>query len=70
MDLTPTLENMPEELLTLNQLHRKLDISYPKVLQLVKEKVLPPDFTNQASYLFRASRLPEIKATVEAAKSH
>ena len=69
MNLTPTLETLPEELFTLSQLHRKLDICCPKALQLVKDKVIPPDFTSRNAHLFRASRLPEIKAAVAAAQS-
>lgn len=58
----------PEELLSLNRLSRKLDISYPKALQLLNEGELKPDFTSDHSYLYRASRLPEIEAGIQALK--
>lgn len=69
MDHTPNLEILPEELFSLSSLSRKLDIPYSRALQLMEGKTLAPDFTDNRNFFFRPSRLPEIKAAVEAAKS-
>jgi hypothetical protein len=70
MDTASQSQTPPEELFSLNRLSRKLDISYPRALQLVGDKTLQPDFLMDRNYLFRADRLDEIKAAVAAALSH
>ena len=54
----------PEQLLSLNRLSRKLDISYARAVELHFRGILNPDFTAEHIYLFRKTRLPEIEATV------
>ena len=54
----------PEQLLSLNRLSRKLDISYARAVELHFRGILTPDFTADHIYLFRQARLPEIQAAV------
>lgn len=65
MDNTSPQNTFPEELFSLNKLSRKLDISYPRALQLVAENKLTPDFMADRNYLFRPARLPEFRSLVE-----
>ena len=67
MDHTPATETAPVELFSLNRLSRKLDIPYSRAFALMMDKTVSPDFIADRNYLFRASRLPEIKATIKAA---
>jgi len=53
--------SQPEELLSLNRLSRKLDITYAKAVELQFRGILIPDFTADHIYLFRKSRVPEIQ---------
>ncbi len=55
----------PPELLTLNSLSRKLDITYARALNLTHRGELIADFTASGLHLFRKERLPEIKALVD-----
>lgn len=54
-----------EELLSLNTLARKLDISYPHALDLLSENVLTPDFTANRIFLFRPARVPELLKSIQ-----
>ena len=51
MNATPK----PKELLSLNALSRKLDISYPHALNLFERGILPPDFVAKKIFLYRPS---------------
>lgn len=55
----------PEELLTLNSLSRKLDITYTRALMLMHRGLLKSDFTASGLHLFRKSRLPEVQALLD-----
>lgn len=55
MEITQEQQTPPEELFSLNKLSRKLDISYPRALQLLADQTLRPDFIMDRNYLFRAT---------------
>jgi len=56
MNATPK----PKELLSLNELSRKLDISYPHALDLFERGVLSPDFVARKIFLYRPERVPQL----------
>jgi hypothetical protein len=61
MNATPK----PTELLSLNELSRKLDMSYPHALNLHERGLLPPDFVAKKIFLYRPSRLPELHELIQ-----
>jgi hypothetical protein len=69
METTQEQQTPPEELFSLNKLSRKLDISYPRALQLLADQTLRPDFIMDRNYLFRATRLDDLKEIVATALS-
>lgn len=69
MEITQEQQTPPEELFSLNKLSRKLDISYPRALQLLADQTLRPDFIMERNYLFRAARLDALKEIVATALS-
>jgi hypothetical protein len=69
MDQTPQTQTQPEELFSLNKLSRKLDIPYSRALSLLGDHTLLPDFIMDRNYLFRASRLDDLKEVVATALS-
>jgi hypothetical protein len=62
-----TSKENPEELLSLSQVARKLDISYPKACQLKKTGAFVPDFIGPQLSLFRLARLPELRSIMKEA---
>jgi hypothetical protein len=52
------------ELISLSALARRLDISWPRALDLHGRGVLVPDFQAEKAYLFRPSRIPELRKAV------
>ena len=54
----------PERLLSLNELSRELNITWPRALELARVGVLSPDFVASQSHLFRLSRIPELRRAV------
>ena len=66
MDHTP----QPENLLSLSQISRKLDIPYNRAFRLLHEGKITPDFSTPRAKLFRPERLPELRATLEASQTH
>ena len=57
-----------ERLLSLNTLARKLDVSYPRALDLFKRGVLKPDFTADRISLFRPERIPTLRQHIRDAQ--
>ena len=60
-----TTETEAEELLSLSGLARRLDISYPRALELLGRGVLRPDFTSTCGHFFKLRRLPQLKELIE-----
>jgi hypothetical protein len=54
----------PEELMSLQTLSRKLDLPYPTAIDLRAKGVLNPDFIARQQFLFRKSRVPELRKIV------
>ena len=55
-------KSAPETFLSLSQVARKADISYPTALKLLSEKKLIPDArTSSGTWLFKASRWDELR---------
>ena len=69
METNPQPQSEPEELFSLNKLSRKLDIPYSRALQLLGNRTIQPDFVMDRNYLFRASRLTDLKEVVATALS-
>ena len=60
-----TTETEAKELLSLSGLARKLDISYPRALDLLERGVLKPDFTSSCGNFFKLHRLPQLKELIQ-----
>ena len=54
----------PETYLSLNELGRRANISYPTALKLVANKVIAPDAYQGRTALFKASRWEELRKTI------
>lgn len=56
------------ELLSLSALSRRLDLPYPRAIELHARGVIVPDYVTSTAILFRPSRLPELRAAIKQAR--
>lgn len=59
-------QSAPERYLSLNEVARTFEISYPTALKLYASGVLKPDAHQGRTALFKASRSEELRKTIRA----
>jgi hypothetical protein len=57
-----------EQLLSLSALSRRLDLPYPRAIELHARGVIVPDYITSHALLFRPSRLSELRAAIRQAR--
>jgi hypothetical protein len=62
MRVTPQSER--EQLLSLSALARRLDLPYPRAIELHERGVIVADYITANAILFRTSRLTELRAAI------
>ena len=60
-----TTAKKPEELISLQTLSRRLDIPYLRALELRTKGIFNPDFVAKQQFLFRPSRIGELKRLIQ-----
>ena len=55
----------PGELISLQTLSRRLDIPYVRAVELRAKGIINPDFVAKQQFLFRPSRLGELKRLIQ-----
>jgi hypothetical protein len=66
--LTTSESDSIEKLLSLSALSRRLDLPYPRAIELHARGIIVPDYVAAHALLFRPSRLSELRAAIRQAR--